>query len=65
MYGAAHEISVFIASSSNEGSGESAHNAQTGHSLRCMHTLSMDIDDDFDQNLDLSVTYHINCIVAR
>ena len=40
-----------IALSRKEGSDESAH-AQTGQSLRCSHTHSMDVAEDSEQNID-------------
>ena len=40
------EVSVLIVSGSKEGSGVSAHNAQTHQSLCCSHIQSMDVDED-------------------
>ena len=51
-YGRVREISVLMASTSSEGSGESAH-AQTGQSLSFSHAQSMDVNEGSGQNLDL------------
>ena len=48
------EVSVLIVSGSKEGSGVSAHNAQTHQSLCCSHIQSMDVDEDSKQKLDLT-----------
>ena len=52
-------ISVLIASSSSEGSGESVHMvyAQTHWSLPCSHTQRRDVDESSDKNLDFQLCW--------
>ena len=48
-----HECLVLITLFSSEVSGESVHLAQTHQRPHCSDTQNMDVDEDFDQNLEL------------
>ena len=46
-------MSTFVLSGNKHSHEPACPNVQTGKSLRCSDTQSMDVDDDSDHNLDI------------
>ena len=47
-----HKFDTYSIITYNEGSGDPAQIGATHKSLRCLHTLSRNVDEDLDEHLD-------------